>query len=262
MTDKIDQSLDDIIKKNKPARGGGRGRGGRGGRGGSGGRGGRGPRVSGARGGGGASRGGRGGRRGGGRGGASRTPYVRGNADRSWDHDMFDGPRRGGVATASATAKLIVSNLDFGVSNNDVTELFSEFGRLKNAVVHYDKSGRSLGSADVVFERKNDAIKAMKQYNGVPLDGRPMNIQLATSEVNPVGSRLGKSPMRRSFEGNRRGGDRNGRVGKPRGGAGRGGNKRGGRGAGRGGRGGKKESGPPPTAEDLDKEMDTYMKAK
>ena len=55
-----------------------------------------------------------------------------------------------------------------------------------------------------------------------------------------------------------------GRVGKPgRGGAGRGGNnKRGGRGAGRGGRGGKKESGPPPSAEDLDKEMDAYMKAK
>jgi len=141
-----------------------------------------------------------------------------------------------------------IANLDFQVSDRDLKELFGEFGDLKKADLHYDKSGKSLGTGELCYGSRGAAVKALKQYNGVPLDGRPMKLEILGEEKKsePVAKRLG---ARRSFsESPRKRREFGG--GAPRGG------RRGGR---NGGAGGRREKKPEPTAEDLDKELDSYL---
>ncbi|KAF2321894.1 hypothetical protein GH714_004243 [Hevea brasiliensis] len=62
-------------------------------------------------------------------------------------------------------------------------ELFSEVGDLKRYSIHYDRSGRSKGTAEVVFSRRTDALAAVKRYNNVQLDGKPMKIEIVGTNI-------------------------------------------------------------------------------
>jgi len=180
-----------------------------------------------------------------------------------WQHDRYqNGSARNpmplmGMAVSNLPVKLVISNLDYNVSDGDIRELFGEFGSMTGSAVHYDSNGVSLGSAQVIYSNKNAAYRAKQQYNGVHLDGRPMNISVDGEGVpggllqGSASSRVSGAPAFRPP----RPANNSSRPQQSRGGAPRG---RGGRG-GRGGRTGGGEKPKQKTAEELDAEMDSYL---
>ncbi|KAG2299734.1 hypothetical protein Bca4012_011414 [Brassica carinata] len=188
------------------------------------------------------------------------APYQSAKAPEStWEHDMYSSegfPSRSTRSSAGIETgtKLYISNLDYGVMNDDIKELFAEVGELKRYTVHFDRSGRSKGTAEVVYSRRGDAIAAVKKYNDVQLDGKPMKIEIVGNNLQAASAPSGRHGNGNFNGASRRGGQ--GRGGQQRGGGGPGGRGRGG-GGGRGRRSGK---GPAEkvSAEDLDADLDKY----
>ncbi|KAL6552103.1 hypothetical protein OROGR_008257 [Orobanche gracilis] len=194
-----------------------------------------------------------------------------------WQNGLFeDSLKAAGLSGLEAGTKLHISNLDVGVSNDDIRELFLEIGELIRYAIHFDKNGRPSGSAEVVFARRSDAFQAFKRYNNVQLDGRPMKIEIVgpnletpiSAHINVGGGSNGKKrtvvmkpepassgggfiSSNRSFVQRSQGGSSSSR------GRGVGGRGRGGLGRGRGGTRRVKKN-VEKSADELDKELDSY----
>ncbi|MQM11455.1 hypothetical protein Taro_044360 [Colocasia esculenta] len=174
--------------------------------------------------------------------------------DMIWRHDLFhDSMVAAGLTGVESGTKLYVSNLDYGVSNEDIKEqeIRPVFGddllphvsqfqsmegkiggigpesadpgsdrsmrirviesaspicsplwqqHLMGALVVTDSQQHdwlqlldlwSLGSAEVIFVRRSDALAALKRYNNVQLDGKAMKIEIIGSDIGlPVSARV------------------------------------------------------------------------
>lgn len=62
--------------------------------------------------------------------------------------------------------------------------MFTEVGQVKKVAVHYDRSGRSEGTAEVKFLKKSDALAAIKKLNGAKVDGRAISLTLLSNNSN------------------------------------------------------------------------------
>lgn len=193
--------------------------------------------------------------------------------------------------------KVLVTNLDSSINEEDIEEIFESAGGIKSVNLKTDAQGRSLGTAEVVFSKRAVAVKTVEDYDGAAVDGRPMYLRLLDAAGSTIVRKRPEqerfrpavtqerpaTASRASFGGGAKEslfgskieeleyaaenfssfGRRGGGFGR-RGGAGgssqtQGGRGRGGRSRGRGGGGGGFRDRTPPSAEQLDKEMDSYF---
>ena len=79
--------------------------------------------------------------------------------------------------------KIFVGNLSFQTSENDLNDLFAQFGEVESVSIITDRdTGRSKGFAFVAMD-DDSAEKAISQLNGKELNGRALTVNEARPMV-------------------------------------------------------------------------------
>lgn len=86
---------------------------------------------------------------------------------------------------------LYVGNLNFRLSEDELRQIFEEYGEVTSVKIITDKySGRSKGFGFVDMVERDDAATAMENLNGSEVQGRALKVNEATQN---------KKPQRRDF---------------------------------------------------------------
>jgi RNA recognition motif-containing protein len=98
---------------------------------------------------------------------------------------------------------IFVSNLSFQVQDQDLLEIFAEYGEVTSAKVITDKfSGRSRGFGFVEMPTEEEAKKAIQELDQAEVDGRSISV----AEAKPREQRPERKPYGGSGGGGNRGG--------------------------------------------------------
>ncbi len=123
--------------------------------------------------------------------------------------------------------KIYIGNMSYEVTEDDLRQLFGEFGEVQSANIIMDKiSGRSKGFGFVEMATKEEGQAAIAGLDGKEIKGRTVTVNEAKPQAKSGEGRGGA------------GGGRGGKGGYGSGGGGGGGGGKGGKGGFSGGRGG------------------------
>ena len=80
---------------------------------------------------------------------------------------------------------IYVGNLDYKVNENELQELFEQYGSVDSAKIIIDKyNGRSKGFGFVTMENPDEANKAISELNGATFKNREMVVNEARPRKN------------------------------------------------------------------------------
>lgn len=89
-------------------------------------------------------------------------------------------------------SKVFVGNLDFNTTRNEVQDLFTQVGPVRDVFLPMDReSGRPRGFAFVEYENDADAAAAIERFNGYQLSGRALRVNAAEERPRTAGPRPG-----------------------------------------------------------------------
>jgi RNA recognition motif-containing protein len=75
---------------------------------------------------------------------------------------------------------IYISNLSYGITDADLTELFSEYGEVTSAKIITDReTGKSRGFGFVEMANDSEGQKAIDELNEAEYDGKNISVSIA-----------------------------------------------------------------------------------
>ena len=107
---------------------------------------------------------------------------------------------------------IFVGNLNYSITEDDLKEIFEEYGELSSVKLITDKfTGRSKGFGFVEMADADEAKKAIEELNGAEVEGRSMVVNESIEKKRDNNRSGGGGGFR---GGNSRGGDNRGGGGR------------------------------------------------
>jgi RNA recognition motif-containing protein len=122
------------------------------------------------------------------------------------------------VCIYTITMNIYIGNLDYAVNEQNLQELFQQYGEVATAKIITDKfTGRSKGFGFVEMPNDGDATSAIEALNGTAMKNRNISVTEARPKEEGAGNRGGGGFNRGGDRGGfNRGGDRGGDRGGER----------------------------------------------